>query len=912
MFFIRLPRKMAFLACIILIIVLVDGSHMSDSLRRLSDTNLGVPGFQGILDNLKHWQDMEKNDYLTACSGDDNLKINASVKCTIRFQNHGRAHAEERHSVVFAVKQRNAEIIENLLYQLSDPHHTSYGNYLTEQEVTALTSNPTASNAILTWLHSIPQLKISTPSTSTASSTFSTPSASSTSPMVNNDVAVDYISVESPIWILEALLNTQFYTFSSDLFPQKRAIAALHYSIPSILAPHVSAVFNTVQMPLELVVRPRPQAKRLTAAQLSTLQQRIFNKRDRDHGPSRLLQEAPTINGFAYPQLLNYIYDIESNEGNDLVSQAVFATNEQDYSVSDLAQFKSIFKLPFDKPSAIHNHERKESCPDVDSCAEGNLDIQYLTSISQKTPTYYWYERTGTSFAGFLYDVLRSGKTPNVLSISYAMPEHFVGPFEQQAFDMEAMKLGLRGVTIIAASGDEGASSGSQSTRSCAYTPYFPASSPWVLSVGATQGPESGLAETACTGITRCGITSGGGMSNIYVMPRWQSQAVRGYFASLSKDMKPYEEKNSYSRYIPFKHYNKDGRGYPDFSVLGSNYLIVVNGTGYVVSGTSASTPVAAAMISLVNAHRARENRPPLGWITPLIYMLNGSFINDVTKGDNRCLRQGEGCCKHGFFSTIGWDPVTGFGSINYKRFSDIFAYIGEPMQSNSDGIVGEKGGRGGGSGRGGGDPNNYDWRKWVPGWSNTHEPSNEPTAQPTALVVESEPTFTPTTDISFEPSASSLDPIDTAPTSVVIAEPTSTDIGPSPEPNIESEFPTIDNIDSGSTDGGEVVEGQLKATPALPDAKAPHPTPRRDHNNKVPPPISFPTAQVLAPSLRPTRVHKHSDPTQSPTSPGRAEAQPTSSPIAQPSMEPTYFPVAEPSTQPVPPPNHRTHFFPH
>ena len=59
---------------------------------------------------------------------------------------------------------------------------------------------------------------------------------------------------------------------------------------------------------------------------------------------------------------------------------------------------------------------------------------------------------------------------------------------------IEAKKLLLKGVTIIAASGDSGASN-ARGDSTCGYNPIFPASSIYVTSVGATQGPEWGEAD---------------------------------------------------------------------------------------------------------------------------------------------------------------------------------------------------------------------------------------------------------------------------------------------------------------------------------------------------------------------------------------------------------------------------------
>lgn len=33
-------------------------------------------------------------------------------------------------------------------------------------------------------------------------------------------------------------------------------------------------------------------------------------------------------------------------------------------------------------------------------------------------------------------------------------------------------------------------------------------------------------------------------------------------------------------------------------------------------------------------------------------------------------------CCDEGFYAAKGWDPLTGFGSVNYKNFHSIFAKL--------------------------------------------------------------------------------------------------------------------------------------------------------------------------------------------------------------------------------------------
>ena len=198
-------------------------------------------------------------------------------------------------------------------------------------------------------------------------------------------------------------------------------------------------------------------------------------------------------------------------------------------------------------------------------------------------------------------------------------PYHCV-PWKVFVFDVEIRKLGLQGVTVLAASGDSGVS-GDDDKPLCGYNPDFPASSPYVTSVGATQGPEWGMKEIACSG-PNCGYTSGGGFSNIYPTPSWQRTHTDRYFNLLSSNGRsPFINASYKGTSYPYGKYNSKGMGYPDVSLLGVKYLTAINASFFPLDGTSASCPVFAGMVSLVNSQRVENGQPTLGYLNPALYM---------------------------------------------------------------------------------------------------------------------------------------------------------------------------------------------------------------------------------------------------------------------------------------------------
>ena len=248
-----------------------------------------------------------------------------------------------------------------------------------------------------------------------------------------------------------------------------------------------------------------------------------------------------------------------------------------------------------------------------------------MMAVSQVTPMTYWYEAATDSFLAWIQAMAASADPPKINSISYGSTETSVPVSIANQFNTEAMKLGTQGVSIFVSSGDDGAagSSARNNPLKCAYSPSFPATSVYVTAVGATQGPESGNPEITCSSRTGGVVTSGGGFSTKFAAPTFQQAAIATYLSTVSP--------------TPQTGYAATGRGYPDLSLLGYNYEVVVGGKTYAVSGTSASAPTLAGIVSLINAARLAAGKSALGFINPAVYEYYAQFVHDITSGDNLC-----------------------------------------------------------------------------------------------------------------------------------------------------------------------------------------------------------------------------------------------------------------------------------
>ena len=121
---------------------------------------------------------------------------------------------------------------------------------------------------------------------------------------------------------------------------------------------------------------------------------------------------------------------------------------------------------------------------------------------------------------------------------------------------------------------------------------------------------------------------------------------------------------NSSSVVPPANYFNLGGRAYADAVTVGHNLEVVLDSQIVAIDGTSASAPIFAGMITVLNDARMNAGKTPLGFITPLMYQTFSDVPNcwnDITVGHNKCGAYGwrPVCCDTGFSAVTGWDPVS-------------------------------------------------------------------------------------------------------------------------------------------------------------------------------------------------------------------------------------------------------------
>lgn len=277
---------------------------------------------------------------------------------------------------------------------------------------------------------------------------------------------------------------------------------------------------------------------------------------------------------------------------------------------------------------------------------EATLDVEWSGALAPGAQLVVYETSSGTSDQSFGLSVLKAldyathdaTHHPTILSISYGDGETRFPPAEMTAWDTAIATAALLGITTFVASGDQGAYGLHEPGRLICHVDA-PANAPHAVAVGGTHlvlnadGTIAG--ETGWTDTNQNGA-SGGGISQEFTVPSYQAQLQ-----------------------LPVKTGDRPGRGVPDVSANAdpdTGYAVYFQGAMTVVGGTSAASPLWAALTARVNQARGT----PVGYFQPQLYPLGSqSAFHDITVGNNNY----DGVV--GYVCTPGWDAVTGWGSPN-------------------------------------------------------------------------------------------------------------------------------------------------------------------------------------------------------------------------------------------------------
>jgi subtilase family serine protease len=326
---------------------------------------------------------------------------------------------------------------------------------------------------------------------------------------------------------------------------------------------------------------------------------------------------------------------------------------------SDLAAFDSAYGLPAPPSFKIITPEGSPISQNGDWAEETTLDVEYSHAMAPEaklllveTPI---DETVGT--AGFpqivkAEEYVLQHKLGNVISQSFGAAE--------QTFPSSKSIMALRGaytladqdkVTVLAASGDQGATSASNVSGSEDFTHRvvnWPASDPLVTAVGGTQlhlnqaggrtAPDNVWNDTATLGTP---AASSGGVSSVFTRPSFQA-VVSSVVGSW--------------------------RGVPDVSMSAAVHgaaIIYFKGSFSLVGGTSEASPLFSGIVAIADQVAGHN----LGDLNPKLYALGSGApgLPDITAGNNSVsFRQGgKSYTVTGYRAAKGYDLASGLGTVD-------------------------------------------------------------------------------------------------------------------------------------------------------------------------------------------------------------------------------------------------------
>jgi kumamolisin len=321
------------------------------------------------------------------------------------------------------------------------------------------------------------------------------------------------------------------------------------------------------------------------------------------------------------------------------------------YRPADLqTYFSSIgLKEPTVIAASVDNGQNSPTNP---KSADGEvlLDIEVAGAVAPGARiVVYFAPNTTAGFQDALSTAIHDATNkPSVISISWGGPESGWTAQAMTAFDAAATSAAMLGVSICAASGDNGSSDGATDGGNHV---DFPASSPHILGCGGTnlQSANGAITSETVWNDGAQGGASGGGFSVQFPLPSFQASA----------GVKP-----------P----SGGGRGVPDVSGDAdpqSGYQVLVDGKSLVIGGTSAVAPLWSGLIALLNQKLGK----PLGFLLPSLYALSSSTeaFHDITQGSNGSFSAGP-----------GWDACSGLGSPSGENLLAALGGAGKNIRSKA------------------------------------------------------------------------------------------------------------------------------------------------------------------------------------------------------------------------------------
>ncbi len=302
---------------------------------------------------------------------------------------------------------------------------------------------------------------------------------------------------------------------------------------------------------------------------------------------------------------------------------------------------------------------------------EVELDIEVVGALAPHANQIVYEGPNTTQGLNDTYNKIVHDNKAHIVSISWGLCESSTGTAELHTLDNIFKQGASQGIAFFAASGDSGA-------YDCGDTNLAvdsPADDPYVTGVGGTNlqlnagayNSESVWSNASETQRGPKGAGAGGGISNTFTRPSWQTGS--GVISGNSSGAPCKAPSGQYCREVP------DISADADPSTGYAMYCTVTNAgcpsTGWIsVGGTSASAPLWAGSMALINQYLQSQGKSVIGNANPALYGLfnaqqQSPAFHDVSSGNNLY-----------YAATNGYDMGSGIGTPDITNIAHGLAMI--------------------------------------------------------------------------------------------------------------------------------------------------------------------------------------------------------------------------------------------
>jgi kumamolisin len=337
-------------------------------------------------------------------------------------------------------------------------------------------------------------------------------------------------------------------------------------------------------------------------------------------------------------------YDLPAGSGTTGSGRASGVAIDADFLDSDLAGYLSFFKVNRTGPATTRVLVDGGPPPGVTpDSVETTLDVETIVSLAPGTALFVYEfpsftQGVNTKNIVDTYNKVVQDNKVDTVNSSFGLCEIAFGTFPKLS-DHVAKQGGAEGITFHASTGDSGnftfGCSSTVSVDAPAIDPHFVAIGGTILTVNHANGQE-----TSETGWNDSSGATGGGVSRIFALPKYQN-GVKNVIAG---------------------HRNDPDLSFDASPFTGESFFFqgIFQGP---IGGTSLSSPIFGASMTEI----AQITGKRAGYVNPALYKQwlklgyksgNTVYFRDITQGTDGI-----------FKALVGYDQMTGIGAMNVLNF---------------------------------------------------------------------------------------------------------------------------------------------------------------------------------------------------------------------------------------------------